>query len=102
MNQKVSSEKREKLLAEFERSGLNAAAFARQHGIKYTTFCYWRRRAASLPTSDHPRLIEVVGDFPSNGSVEIQLGSSCRIQVTNREQATLAAAIIRELEEKAC
>jgi transposase-like protein len=101
-NQKVSPEERKELLAAFERSGLSAAAFARHYGINYTTFCYWRRQAASLATSEHPRLVEVLQDAPENPVVEIQLGALCRIHVSHRDQAKLTAAIIRELEEKAC
>jgi hypothetical protein len=52
--------RRAQLLAAFDRSGLTAAAFARRHGIQYTTFCGWRHRRAKaspgfvqveLPTS---------------------------------------------------
>jgi hypothetical protein len=38
---RTSVARRRQLLAAFERSGLTAAAFARQHGIVYTTFCSW-------------------------------------------------------------
>ena len=101
-SQRVSSEERKELLAAFERSGLSAAAFARHYGIIYTTFCYWRRQAASLPTSEHPRLVEVVQAVPKDPVVAIELGALCRIQVSNRDQAKLAAVIIRELEEEGC
>jgi len=45
---RVPKERRETLLAEFERSGMSGAAFARMAGIKYQTFANWRhqRRAA--------------------------------------------------------
>lgn len=36
-------------MAALERSGLSGAAFARQHGIDYTTFCFWRRRRPASP-----------------------------------------------------
>ena len=51
---------REELQEEFERSGLNAAAFARRHDISYSTFRYWHKRAARSPVSQRPTLIEVV------------------------------------------
>lgn len=45
---RVPSEQREALLAEFERSGLTQAAFARKAGINYQTFASWRQhRGAS-------------------------------------------------------
>ena len=84
-NQRVSSEHREELLAEFERSGLNAAAFARQHRINYSTFRYWHKRAAQSPISQRPTLVEVVQDRPSDGRLEIRLGKLCRIEIGHRE-----------------
>ena len=39
--------RREELLAEYERSGLSQAAFARRAGVRYPTFAHWvqkRRR----------------------------------------------------------
>jgi transposase-like protein len=43
---RFDADQRAQLLAAFERSGLSGAAFARQHGIHYTTFCGWRQRQA--------------------------------------------------------
>jgi transposase-like protein len=49
---RVAAERRQALLAEFDRSGLSAAQFARMAGVKYQTFANWRqqqrkRRAAA-------------------------------------------------------
>ena len=41
---RTTAAERTQLLAAFERSGLSAAAFARQHALNYTTFCGWRQR----------------------------------------------------------
>ena len=44
----VTPERRAALLAEFDRSGISGAQFAKWAGIKYRTFAYWvqqRRRA---------------------------------------------------------
>src|ERR1700743_2283173 len=38
---RVSRERREELLAEFGRSGLSGAAFARLAGVKYATLANW-------------------------------------------------------------
>src|SRR5258708_21725700 len=38
--------RRVQLLKAFERSGSSAAAFARQYGLTYTTFCGWRQQRA--------------------------------------------------------
>lgn len=36
-------ERKEELLAEFDRSGMSGMAFARHYGIKYQTFVAWRK-----------------------------------------------------------
>lgn len=41
---RMSNARKEALLEEFERSGLSAAAFAKLHGLKYSTFAAWARK----------------------------------------------------------
>ncbi len=48
---------RAQLLAAFERRGMSAAAFARQHGLRYTTFCNWRQRQGQANPS--PGFVQV-------------------------------------------
>ena len=55
--QRTPSSRRTQLLAAFNRSGLSAAAFARQQGIGYTIFSGWRHRRAKTKAS--PAFIEV-------------------------------------------
>jgi uncharacterized membrane protein len=45
-------EKREAMLAEYERSGMTGAQFARSVGVRYSTLMYWlqKRRKEALPT----------------------------------------------------
>ncbi len=38
-----SPEQRDAWLDEFERTSMSGAAFARLHGIRYTTFAHWRK-----------------------------------------------------------
>jgi transposase-like protein len=60
-------ERREELLAEYERSGLSQAAFARRAGVRYPTFAHWvqERRRAGGATADAatatppPRFVEL-------------------------------------------
>ena len=40
----LSTERRLALLAQFRGSGLTREAFARQEGLRYTTFCGWVQR----------------------------------------------------------
>ena len=49
---RMSAERREGLLDEFERSGLNGAKFAALMGLKYPTFAGWvQRRRQQLSTA---------------------------------------------------
>ncbi|HKW29151.1 MAG TPA: hypothetical protein VJT54_07440 [Verrucomicrobiae bacterium] len=48
---RTSPRERGRLLAAFDRSGLSAAAFARQHGLTYSTFCGWRSQRAKAKAS---------------------------------------------------
>jgi transposase-like protein len=60
-------EKREAMLAEYERSGMTGAQFARFVGVRYSTLMYWlqkRRQQAGQSEEmansrkDHPRWLE--------------------------------------------
>src|SRR6188508_2428275 len=51
---RTSRERREALLAEFDRSGVSGAQFARLTGMRYQTFAGWlhvRRRGAATTTA---------------------------------------------------
>ena len=57
-------EKREGMLAEYERSGMTGAQFARFVGVRYSTLMYWlqkRRKEAGENESERPvgRIIRV-------------------------------------------
>ena len=60
---RTTREQRRVILAEFERSGLSAAEFARRTGLKYSTFAVWvqRGRRTKRPARKSPvRLLEAV------------------------------------------
>jgi transposase-like protein len=54
---------RAQILATFERSRLSAAAFARQHGLNYTSFSGWWRRQTKAPAS--PEFVQIEVATPS-------------------------------------
>ena len=86
---------RAQLLAAFERSGLSAAAFARQHGVAYTTFCGWRYRRARTQSS--PGFVQV--ELPvAAAPVElvIELGAHARLRVA-ASQIALAVQLLQAL-----
>ena len=67
------------LMEQYEAGGLKQRAFCEQHGLAYSTFCYWRKRlrqsARIENNSEH--LFELpmlpIGDHP-DWRVELDLG----------------------------
>ena len=88
--------RRAKLLAAFDRSGLSAAAFARQHGLTYTTFCGWRHRRAK--TKPSPQFVQV--ELPAAtapAELVVELNAHARLRLTGANQLELAARLIKAL-----
>lgn len=106
--------RREKLLDEFERSGLSGAKFAALAGIKYQTFAAWalRRRqqrgSAKLPAAPAPdqvRWLEAVvaeaqqAGSPAPGPVKVHLRGGAWLELAHRQQLELTVALVRALEQ---
>ena len=90
-----AAKRRLRLLTEFDRSGLSAAAFARQHKINYTTFCGWRQRRDKNPSS--PAFVEI--EVPAaSGPVELvlELGIA-RLRLHSSSQVELAVRLLQAL-----
>ena len=100
---RTSKEQRRVILAEFERSGVSAAQFARRTGLKYSTFVAWVQRYPRVkrPGLKSPvRLLEaVVGPAPIVPALEVQLPGGARLEVREASQVALVAALIRALEK---
>ena len=103
---RTSREQRCGILAEFERSGVSAAQFAKVSGIKYSTFAGWvqrHRRTASKRPARSVRLLEAVveqtqgGAASSASSVMVRLAGGTQIEITDAKQIPLAAALVRAL-----
>ncbi len=106
-------ERREKLLDEFERSGLSGAKFAALVGIKYQTFAAWatRRRKqrgviqTPVKAADPVRWLEaVVSEAKTPASspaapVKLRLSTGLWIEVGELSQVSLAAALAQALEK---
>jgi transposase-like protein len=101
-------EKREALLAEYDRSGMTGAQFARFSGVRYATLMYWlqrRRKEAgrgqqvTTPGPDHPRWLEarVEGEVPKSENLVLEMGGGIRMLVGNRTQAALAGELLRAM-----
>jgi hypothetical protein len=107
---RVSKERREGLLAEFEGSGMSGAKFARLAGIKYPTFMYWLKqrreqcgRQSEVGLSE-PRAVSFVEALidgscrgPSTEGLMIELAGGARLRVESPIQLRLAAELLRML-----
>jgi transposase-like protein len=101
-------EKREAMLAEYERSGMTGAQFARFVGVRYSTLMYWlqkRRQQAGQSEEmansrkDHPRWLEarVEGDLSPSEELVVEMAGGVRMLVSNRTQAALAGEVLRAI-----
>jgi hypothetical protein len=82
---RTPAEKREAMLAEYERSGMTGAQFGRFVGARYSTLMYWlqkRRKQAGASEerassgNDHPRWLEarVEGDLSPSEKLVVEMG----------------------------
>lgn len=96
---RINARQRAKLLRAFDRSGLSAAAFARQHQINYTTFCGWRQRRDK---SRAPDFVQV--ELPEPGAADdliVEIGADIRLRIGSANQIALAAALLVRMGKEA-
>jgi hypothetical protein len=112
---KTPPERRERLLEEFERSGLSGAKFAALAGIKYQTFAAWvtrRRKQLGLfqaPTkaANPMRWLEAVvqeANAPASAvatSLRVRLSTGAWIELSDFAHVRLAVALVRALDKPA-
>lgn len=91
-------ERREQLLAEYERSGLSQAAFARREGVRYPTFAHWvqesRRGASAEARGVVPRFVEVDVAAPGLSELSVVLPGGL---IARGADAGALAALVRAL-----
>lgn len=92
---RTSPNRRTELLAAFDRSGLSAATFAREQGIRYTTFCGWRHRQAKRAPAPDFVAVEVAVP-PPNLELLVELGGAARLRITSPAQLDLAARLVQQ------
>jgi transposase-like protein len=104
---RASKEQRRTILAEFERSGVSAAQFAKVTGLKYSTLAGWLqryRRAKPKPAPRGLRLLEAVvepgpGKERTSGNVLIvRLPGQVRVELSSLAQVPLVAELIKTLQ----
>ena len=104
---RVPAETRQRILEEFERSGMSGVAFAALVGVKYPTFAGWRHRhrsgvrpsaqpPAGTPRRQKIRLVEAQTPA-SEVALEVELRGLLRLRITHASQLALAIQLIREL-----
>jgi hypothetical protein len=107
--------RRERLLDEFERSGLSGAKFAELTGLKYSTFATWaqrRRRQRGAPTPPSQKASATPGQWleavveqaalrEGADPVRVRLASGAWVELEHAGQAPLVAALLRAWEKAA-
>jgi hypothetical protein len=116
----VSRERRESLLAEYDRSGMSGVRFAQYAGVKYSTLAYWlrsRRRqrprekllvkvgAGPEPGQNNRAWIEalVENGSPSGrpaGGLRIYFAGGAYCQIGSTAEVALAAQLLAQLGSK--
>jgi transposase-like protein len=93
---RTSAAQRIELLATFAASGLSAAAFARRHGLHYTTFCAWRHAQAKGQAALGFVQVELPAP-PLPAELVVELGAGARLRLTAATQLALAAGLLHQL-----
>jgi hypothetical protein len=111
---RVTGERREALLAEFDRSAMTGRKFAAWAGIRYSTFSNWLRARRKLPSpsAPGPRWLEAVVNGSADRKAEVksktgvlvvEAAGGVRIEIADEAQVKLAAQLLRELgRERGC
>jgi hypothetical protein len=107
---RVSVQRREALLAQFDKSGMTGKRFAAWAGINYQTLCGWlqrRRKAAagqgsSGTDSRSLQWVEAVVEgestqTPRRGVLVVHLSGGARMEIADPLSAALAAEVLRNL-----
>jgi transposase-like protein len=108
---RVTPQRADELVAEYQRSGLTLASFAAQVGVAYKTFWYWLKKrglTGSLACSMKPAVspskaaefVEVAIQTPRL-SLVVELPGGARATLQDERQAPLVAALIQALHSTA-
>jgi transposase-like protein len=105
---RVSKEQRRVILAEFERSEVSAARFAKLTGLNYSTLAGWLqryRRGQPKGQARKVRLLEAVVEQAQNPTgkahalLVLQLPGGAQVELAEAKQIPMAAALLRALEK---
>jgi hypothetical protein len=115
----ITGERREALLAEYDRSGMSGVKFAEYIGIKYSTLAYWVQRRRQLrqkekslvkaeeakPGLSNGAWIEAVVENASGpgvpaGTLRIYFAGGAYCQISSASEVVLAAELLGRLGAK--
>jgi lambda repressor-like predicted transcriptional regulator len=87
------------LLAEYQRSGISAAEFARLSGLKYQTLCGWLRRSRPRTAAAAPPAVKWVEAVRAEARVGLKLEfpGGAWTEVSDERQVGLAVKLILAL-----
>lgn len=100
------ADQRNALMDAFEKSGMSGAAFAKLHGIRYTTFAGWRqrrnrrRKKEPEPIDPAPFFEEVEFRSSRNDPVglRVSLPGGASVCIEQADQFPMVAALLQYLE----
>lgn len=106
---RIRQERREAILAEFDRSAMSTAAFAREHGINYQTFWNWvrKRKDDGHAPKPWPMAEVVLEDRPQpkrslSGGLRVHLPGDAVLEIQENDKSlTLAVELLKAL-AKSC
>ena len=114
---RFSSQRREQLLVEFERSRLSAPQYCKVTGLSYSTFATWLQKRRRQPTALPPisasaqpvEWLETVVEKAqacasptATDALVVRLPSGATMEVATVSQASVAAALLRAWERAPC
>ena len=89
--------RRERILAEFKRSGLSAHAFARTQALPYSTLVQWLKKSRSTRTRISFAEVQLAANAPE--PLILELGSHARLRICSPRHADLAAHLLQQLQK---
>ena len=109
---RLSAQRREGILDEFEKSGLSARSFVKMIGVNYQTFMSWlqkRRKGRDIsplmtqpPRAAPMRFAEalIVGESAEKAVLTIELPGGSRLKIYDAQQLELACQLLATLAKK--
>lgn len=102
---RYAPEQKAAIIEAYLASGMSAPRFAALHRVNYQTLVYWIKKSNPTPPQQndtHPALLslipaEITPDTSSRQSLEVTQPNGTKLLISSPGQATLAAALIREL-----